>query len=409
MQSVMKVHFDGSTGARLSGSLRLPEGQPRAFVLFAHCFTCGKDLRMAARMASRMADHGLAVLRFDLTGLGESEGNFADTTFSSNLGDLRAAVDFLRREYEAPQILVGHSLGGAAMLAIASEIPESVAVATIGAPFEPAHVRKLFAQAHEQLGREGEATVDIGGRPFKIRTDFVADLERHDNAQRISQLKRALLVLHSPQDNIVGIEHASRIFAAARHPKSFVSLDGSDHLLSKAGDAEYAATTIAAWASRYLAEAATRSAPSTAAPAHEPEVRAHMGARGFAVELRAGAHRMVADEPRELGGEDSGPTPYHFLLSGLGACTAMTLRMYAQRKAWPLEGVDVVLRHGRVHAKDCEDCESTSGRVDIIEREIVLSGPLAPEQHKRLIEIANKCPVHRTLENEIKVRTTERA
>lgn len=418
MQQEERVRFVGADGSQLSGRIQLPEGEPRAFVLFAHCFTCGKDLRIAARIARRMAELGFGVMRFDFTGLGESEGDFADTNFSSNVADLKAAAGFLRDHYQAPAILVGHSLGGAAVIALAPQVPEAVAVATIGAPAEPSHVTGLLQCSLSDLECRGEAEVDIGGRNFTIKKQFLDDIAQHDDLAAIGALDRALLVMHSPQDNIVGIENAERIFKAARHPRSFVSLDGANHLLSRPADADYAGTTIAAWASRYLPQqypsnraaaaapddvATNHQQPSDLAPGH---VRAVLAEVPFAVDIEAGGHRMRADEPTSVGGQDTGPGPYDYLLSALGACTAMTLRMYATRKGLPLTGVRVQLQHHRVHARDCEDSERTTGHIDVIERHVEIAGPLDEAQRARLREIADRCPVHRTLENEIKVRTT---
>ena len=402
MRKATKVTFTGALGQQLSGNLRLPDGEPRAFALFAHCFTCGKDLRIASRMARILADHGFGVLRFDFTGLGESEGDFADTSFSSNVDDLLAAADFLRREHEAPQLLIGHSLGGAAVLAAAARIEESAAVATIAAPAEPAHVRKLVVGSEAELARRGDAQVSIGGRPFRIKQAFVDDLGKHCNRERIGALGRALLVMHAPQDLVVGVDNAQDIFMAARHPKSFISLDGADHLLSRPADADYAALTIAAWASRYL-----KSTPAEPEPvaASDDSVSVSIAERGLAADILAEGHRLRADEPTSVGGTETGPSPYGYLLGALGACTVMTLRLYADRKGWPLTGATTRLTHDRIHAKDCDDCESTDGRVDVIERELSLSGPLSDEQRARLVEIADRCPVHKTLTSEIKVRT----
>ena len=399
-----RIRFPGSsksdTEGLLVGRLHRPPS-PRAWALFAHCFTCSKDIRAATRISEALAQQGIASLRFDFTGLGESAGDFADTTFSSNLDDVVAAADYLREEHQAPSLLVGHSLGGAAVLAAAHRIPEVKAVATMGAPFDPTHVEHLFAGARPELEEKGVAEVDIGGRPFRMKRAFLEDLKKHCSAQQIGALRRALLVMHAPLDNIVGIENAGSIFAAARHPKSFVSLDGADHLLSKAADARYAAVTLAAWASRYLPETGEETKED------EPrEVEVRGGNTGLAQDIYVGPHVMRADEPLSVGGQDSGPTPYELLLAGLGACTSMTLRLYANRKGWPLQGVRVHLQHKKIHAKDCEECETKGGRLDHIDKQIVLEGDeLDDAQRQRLLEIADKCPVHRTLHSEVVIKS----
>ncbi|MBL4846785.1 MAG: bifunctional alpha/beta hydrolase/OsmC family protein [Planctomycetes bacterium] len=394
------VTFPASSGALLAGRLSLPPGTPRAWALFAHCFTCGKDIAAARRISEALAARGFGVLRFDFTGLGQSEGEFAETTFSSDVADLAAAAAFLRAEHAAPTILIGHSLGGSAVLAAAANLPEIVAVVTIGAPFEPAHVAHLIEKGAPDLREKGEGTIQLGGRPFRIKAKFLEDLEAQNQPERIAALGRALLVLHAPGDEIVGIDEARKIYQAAKHPKSFVSLDDADHLLSRPRDANYAADLIAAWAARYLPESET----------DEPEgtVRVEGGPSGFAQAVQAGPHSLRADEPRRVGGTDTGPAPYDLLLAGLGACTSMTLRMYADRKGWPLDGVQVRLKHDKIHAKDCEECETKTGRVDRIQREVTILGPdLDAAQRKRLLEIADRCPVHRTLESEIRIETRE--
>lgn len=400
-----RVTFPGAHGVELVGRLHLPAGRPAAYAVFAHCFTCGKDVHAAVRVSRALAEQGIATLRFDFTGLGESPGDFAGTTFSGNIADLVAACDWLRREREAPRLLVGHSLGGAAVIAAAPRVPEVRAVATIAAPADPAHVRHLLAPAREELEARGEAEVSIGGRPFRIRRDLLDDLARHESSEAIAALGRALLVLHAPGDRVVGIDHARRLFEAARHPKSFVSLDGADHLLSRAEDARWAAGLIAAWAVRYVGAAVDERTPEASTHGGDPREVVVRGSTGLGQEVLVGRHRLTADEPAEQGGTDTGPTPYGLLLAGLGACTSMTLRMYADRKAWPLEGVTVRLRHEKVHAADCAECETREGRIDVIDRVLELQGPLDDAQRARLVEIASKCPVHRTLESEVRVRT----
>jgi uncharacterized OsmC-like protein/pimeloyl-ACP methyl ester carboxylesterase len=395
------LRFPGAQGAALAARLELPAGMPRAFALFAHCFTCGKNLKAAHSISRALAAAGIAVLRFDFTGLGESAGDFADTTFASNVDDLVAAAEFLATAYQPPSLLIGHSLGGAAVLQAAARLPEVRAVATLGAPSEPSHVLRLVEHARPEIEARGCAMVSLAGRSFPISRAFLADLEATSMEATIHELRRPLLVLHAPRDTVVGIDNAARIFQAALHPKSFLSLDDADHLLSRAEDAVYAAELITAWAGRYL----PAPQPEAALPSQDGVVVA-IGASGYTSTVRAGRHLLLADEPLSAGGADAGPGPYDYLLAALGACTAMTLRMYADRKGWPLEGATVRLRHGRVHAADCADCVTKEGRIDQIERELELTGPLDPEQRARLVEIADRCPVHRTLHGEIHVRTT---
>jgi putative redox protein len=399
-----RFDFVNAAGERLAALLDSPVDQPRAYALFAHCFTCGKDIRAAKRIAEGLTALGIAVLRFDFTGLGSSEGEFANTTFSSNVADLIAAAAELRRKRRAPAILIGHSLGGAAVLAAAGEVPEARAVVTIAAPCDPAHVAGLVRNLGVQVGAGGDIEVTLGGRSFRVSGAFLNDVAEQKLQERIAGLRKALLVFHSPTDEIVGIENASRIFATAKHPKSFVSLAGADHLLSRRSDATYVANVIRAWAERYL------DLPDIAAEIAEDAklvvVRETRAGR-FQQEIKVGRHRLLADEPIAVGGLDSGFGPYDLVLAGLGACTSMTLRLYAERKAIPLDRVIVRLAHSRIHATDCENCETREGMLDRIERAIELAGTLTEEQRKRLIEIADKCPVHRTLTSEIDIRTVE--
>ena len=396
-----RLEFQGSTGAKLAGRLDRPIGRARATALFAHCFTCSKDLAAVSRISRALAARGVAVLRFDFTGLGHSEGEFASTDFSSNVADLVCAADVLRERGMPPDLLIGHSLGGAAVLAVAERVPEARAVATIGAPADPTHIEQMLVESREAIMRDGEAEVELAGRRFTIRREFLEDLHAQTLENHIRGLGRALLVMHAPLDATVGIDNASRIFAAAKHPKSFVSLDSADHLLTRAEDAFYAADVLAAWAGRFLPEA------DDALGAEPEEVVVREAEPGrLAQDIAAGPHSLRADEPRKLGGDDSGPSPYGLLLAALGACTSMTLRMFAKRKEWPLESVEVKLRHDKIHARDCAECETETGKIDRIEKEVVLSGPLSPEQRQRLLEIADRCPVHRTLHSEVRVETT---
>ena len=406
-----KLEFPGHTGEMLAARLDTPDETPHAYALFAHCFTCSKDIFAASRISTSLVERGFAVLRFDFTGLGMSEGEFANTNFSSNVTDLVKAADFLRENHAAPTLLIGHSLGGAAVLAAAAEIDEVRAVATIGAPAEPIHVQKQLGDKVEQIREQGQVEVDLGGRPFRIQKQFLDDLEASTIRQRVHDLGRALLVMHSPVDAIVDIDNARKLFEAARHPKSFISLDDADHLLRKRRDAEYAASVLAAWASRYLPE--VQVAADLRAQDVSPEETleegvvevAETGAGQFANQVRAGKHRLPTDEPTRMGGTDTGPSPYDYLLAALGACTSMTLRMYAQRKKLALDKVSVRLSHQRVHAPDCADCQSEEGQISEIHRVIDLKGNLSADERASLLAIADKCPVHRTLEHEIKVRS----
>ena len=397
-----RFDFVNAQGQRLAALLDMPPGEPKAYALFAHCFTCGKDVHAARRIAQALTALGIGVLRFDFTGLGSSEGEFANTTFSSNVADLLAAAGALRERRRAPAILIGHSLGGAAVLAAAADVPEARAVVTIAAPSDPAHVTGLFRDRLQDFAQQGEVEVTLEGRRFRISRAFLDDVAEQNLRQKIAQVRRALLIFHSPTDDRVGIENASRIFEAAKHPKSFVSLAGADHLLSRPSDAGYVAKVIAAWAERYLD--LPEQQPATA----DTDVVVSETRRSrLEQEINIGRHRLLADEPVSVGGLDSGPGPYDLLLAGLGACTSMTLRLYAERKSLPLDRVTVRLSHSKVHAADCETCETKEGMLDRIERAITLEGELDDEQRERLLEIADKCPVHRTLTSEIEIKTRE--
>ena len=395
--------FPNPEGQQLTALLQEPTGQARDYALFAHCFTCSKDSRAARRIAEELAAHGIAVLRFDFTGLGSSEGEFANTTFSSNVADLVAAADHLRNTRRAPALLIGHSLGGAAMLAAAARIPEARAVVTIGAPSDPSHVTNLFADRVAAIRERGEGEVELAGRVFRIRRDFLDDVAEQRLLPQVGTLGKALLILHSPIDQVVAVDNAADLFTAARHPKSFVSLDDADHLLSRQRDARYAADVIAAWAQRYLPAGDEDAEADDAGSGDVVVTETRRGA--FEQSVTVGRHRMLADEPVSVGGMDSGPSPYDLLLAALGACTAMTVRMYADRKELPLERVSVALRHSKIHAADCEQCETVQGQVDRIERTIAFEGALSAADRARLLQIADKCPVHRTLTSEVDIVT----
>jgi uncharacterized OsmC-like protein/alpha-beta hydrolase superfamily lysophospholipase len=400
-----KFDFRNAQGQTLAALLDRPDGPVRAVALFAHCFTCGKDNRAARRIAEGLTLHGIAVLRFDFTGLGASEGEFAATTFTSNIDDLVAAADHLRESLAAPSILIGHSLGGAAVLAAAHRIAEARAVVTIGAPADPAHVTGLIKGQTADIDLHGEVEVTLAGRPFKIRRSFLDDIAEQMLTARIGALHKALLIFHSPTDETVGIDNASHIFLAAKHPKSFISLAGADHLVSSKNDAAYVASVIAAWAERYL-DMAADDEPADDAALGTVVVRETRRGK-FQQEIAVGPHRLMADEPVKDGGLDSGLGPYDLLLAALGACTSMTVRLYADQKQLPLERTQVRLRHEKIYAQDCAECETKEGKIDRIERVITFTGNLSAEQRARLLEIADKCPVHHTLESEVNIQTWE--
>ena len=401
-----RFQFTGSEGQQLAAALDKPEGEIRAYALFAHCFTCGKDGLAAKRIAVALSAKGIAVLRFDFTGLGSSEGDFANSTFTSNVADLVRAADHLRHTFKAPALLIGHSLGGAAVLAAAHQIPDAKAVVTIAAPSDPAHVTGHFADSIEKIRRDGQAEVSLAGRPFTIKRKFLDDVAEHGLMAHIAGLHKALLVMHAPTDDTVGIDNATRIFVAARHPKSFVSLTGADHLLTNRRDAIYVADVIAAWAERYLDTSVSTAAADPGEVPRQVVVRETRNGK-FQQTVTVGPHRLLADEPVAAGGDDSGLGPYDFLLAALGACTSMTMRLYADRKSLPLERTTVTLKHSKIHAEDCAECETEAGMLDQIERVIGMEGALSSEQRQRLMEIADKCPVHRTLTSEVRILSRE--
>lgn len=401
MIATEKFTFAGRGGQQLDGRLERPlYGEPHAAALFAHCFTCTKQSRAATRISAALAAKGIAVLRFDFTGLGGSEGDFANAGFTANVDDLVAAAEALETAGLPPRLLVGHSLGGAAVIAAAGRIDSAAAVATIGAPFDTSHVFQHFGDAVERIERDGEADVEIAGRPFRIAKDFLEQGRNQPQAERLEAMDLPLLIMHAPDDDTVSIDDAGEIFRAARHPKSFVALDGADHLLTKPGAASYAAGIVASWAARYLP------APDTQAAALAGTVQVETAGGKFAQWVRTPTHQFIADEPVSFGGRDDGPTPYDLLLASLGTCTSMTIQMYAERKKWPLESVRIDLEHTRNHNADCVDCDKDGAQIQALDRAIELAGDLTQEQRDRLMEIADRCPVHRTLEGDLHIHTT---
>lgn len=374
---------------------------PHSYAIFAHCFTCNKNLQAVRAISKSLAGRGFAVLSFDFTGLGRSEGSFPDTNFSGNVDDIISAARFLRDEFSSPALLLGHSLGGAAVIQAARSIDTARAVATIGAPAEAGHVKKIFEEHLPGIESHGMAKVDLGGRPFLIKQQFVEDLRNHAILNTLKDLKKAILILHSPQDSIVGIENAGDLYRQAHHPKSFISLDGADHLLTNKADSNYAGEVIASWASRYLdlpEKASLESDYQTVALTGEKEA-------GYTTLLKAGTHFITADEPEDVGGNDFGPTPYQLLASSLAACTAMTLRMYANRKGWDVKEIKVHVNHTKRYSDDAAQDNRVGARIECFERLVEVEGDIDEIQRNRLIEIATKCPVHKTLEGEITITT----
>lgn len=399
-----KAIFRGARGEELAARLDLPDGPPVATALLAHCFTCQRGGTTASRISHALTEQGLAVLRFDFTGLGGADGEWANAGFAANTGDIVAAADYLRARNLPPALLLGHGIGGSAILVAAARIPEARAVATINAPSDPGRIKGLFA-GPLHVGA-GEATLELGGRSFRLRNELLQEVAHDELLAAVRSLHKALLVFHAPFDEVVGVENARTIYEAARHPKSFLALASADHLISDPADAAYVAQVLAAWARRYLHAAPPPPLPDAEQQAPDRVVVDSAPPGRLAHRVRAGRHHLRADEPLRAGGTDTGPTPYDLLLAGLGACTAMTLRLYADRKGWPLEDVHVELAHAKIHAEDCATCETQSGRVDRIERVVRLDGPLDDAQRARLLEIADRCPVHRTLASEVVVVTT---
>lgn len=403
MKSI-KVNFVNQSGIKLVGILETPTGTaPSTYAIFAHCFTCTKNIRAATVITRALARKGVATLRFDFAGLGQSEGSFEESTFSSNTEDVIAAASFLEKEYKAPQILIGHSLGGAAVLHAACDIPSVTSVATIGAPYDPEHVAHLFQCSLEQIMEKGSAEVTLAGRQFKINSSFIEDLKDREPDKIINKMDKALLVLHSPIDDTVGIENAAKIYAAAKHPKSFITLDSADHLLTKKEDANYAAQLIASWVERYIEKTTQELSPEKGI------VIAQTGAESLYTEVMANTHSIIADEPASVGGTELGPTPYDYLMTALASCTSMTLRMYADRKKITLNSVKVYVTYEKTYAQDCKDCENSKNKIDVFTREVELDGELSEEQKNRMIEIADMCPVHKTLHSNLEIRTKLRS
>lgn len=396
----LKVNFPNKEGLELTGYIDLPLNQsPHNFVLFAHCFTCNKNFRAPRNISESLTMRGYGVMRFDFTGLGESDGEFADSNFSGNVDDLLAAAEFLQQDYQAPSLLIGHSLGGAAVIFAASLLSSVKAVATIGTPSKVDHVSHLLQSGIEEIKKEGKAVINIGGRDFTIKEQFLEDLKENHLSDILEDFRKALLILHSPRDKTVSIDNAEELYLKAWHPKSFVTLDTADHLLSRQEDSLYAGQVIGSWATRYL------EIPEQSDLDSEHQVVANLGEEGFTTQIKAGDHYFVADEPVKVGGNNFGPTPYELISAALAACTSMTVQMYARRKKWEVENVETHVSYSRSHAKDCRECDSDSAKIETFNRLVSIKGELDEKQKNRLLEIADRCPVHRTLTSYATVST----
>ncbi|NBC58407.1 MAG: alpha/beta fold hydrolase [Bacteroidetes bacterium] len=397
-----KVKFKNKNEEELVGRLDLPvDKRIHSYCIFAHCFTCNKNLKAIKNISDGLTSSGFGVLRFDFTGLGQSDGAFEDTDFSHNVDDLIAASKFLEDHYEAPILIIGHSLGGTASIFAAHQLDHIKAYVTIGSPFQPEHVSKLLESKMDEIQSEGKAKVNVGGRSFTIKKDFLEDLQKNKIDEFLGDLKKPYLIFHSPQDEIVGVKNAELLYKNAHHPKSFVSLDGADHLMSNPKDSLYVGQVISSWASRYLDVFEKEKELKT-----KHQVVASLDQNDdFTTDMALGSHRMQADEPEGFGGNNLGPNPYELVSGGLAACTAMTIQMYAKRKKWPVENVEVHINHKKDHCDDCENINDKNSKIDIFERDLILKGDLDDKQRQRLLEIANKCPVHKTLHSEVEVKT----
>ncbi|MFK8026895.1 MAG: alpha/beta fold hydrolase [Gammaproteobacteria bacterium] len=395
-----KIQFENSSGISLSAELELPDISIKYFALFAHCFSCGKDISAASRISRHLASHGIAVMRLDFMGIGDSEGDFSNSNFTSNIDDLVSAANYLGEKYRSPQLLIGHSLGGTAALYAAKAIPECQAVVSIGSPAKPNHILKHFPDKVNQLTADESLSINIAGNSYEIKKQFVDDLNTHSSATEFNKLRKAILVLHSPLDEIVSIDEATHIFVEAKHPKSFITLDKADHLLSRVEDTEYVANTIAAWAARYITVAG-----DAANNVQQGEVKIGEANTKFLREVFSDDHQWLSDEPKIHGGENLGPDPYEQLLSSLGTCTSMTLRMYCNHKGWKVDNIEVKLKHSRIHSTDCGQHAKDNCKIELIEKVITIEGELDEKQRDRLIEVADRCPVHKTLLSHLEINS----
>lgn len=398
-----KLEIQNNKGYKLQAYLELPANQkPSYYAIFAHCFTCTSTLNAVKNISRALTNHGFAVVRFDFTGLGKSEGEFADSHFSANVSDLLAVNTYLEENYKAPSLLVGHSLGGAAVITGASKLENIKAVATIGAPATVNHVTKLFSHGLDDVQQKGDVTVNIGGRPFKINQEFVDDFSKTNLPEITKNLRKPLLIMHAPFDAIVGIENAEKLYQNAHHPKSFISLDGADHLLSNSRDSMYVGNMIGNWVERFF-----DSQENTMLDTEGEQLVAHLNLRedNFTTSIQTKKHAFIADEPDSVGGDDFGPSPYDYLSAGLAACTVMTLKLYAERKKWDLQEVYAYITYSKKHSDDLMLNMDKPKRMDHLKKRLKFVGNLNEDQKNRLQEIASKCPVHKTLQSEVIIET----
>lgn len=402
-----RITFTNPSGQMLSARLDLPEGGCRFYALYVHCFTCSKDLLPASRICRFLAAQGIGVLRFDMTGLGASEGDFAETNFETNIGDILSAVEAMTRASKEPSLLIGHSLGGTAAIVASGHIPSLKAVVSINAPSHPRHVKKRFLDQEDKIVKEGSAEVMVEGRPFVIKKHFLEALEETDMQTILQNLTVPLLVMQAPDDSIVHQQNGFDLFAAAKNPKSFCALPGADHLLTDLKSSEYVASMIKAWSAPYIAETHGTLSSSPI----ESVVVAENKKGKFTQDVTWGEHIFRADEPVEIaGGLGTGPSPYDFLTAALGACTSMTLRMYADLKKIPVEHISVRVQHHKEDRPEEKEILTTlplkkPDQMDVFSREISIEGPVTAEQKASLLTIAEKCPVHKTLSRRSEIVT----
>ncbi len=393
--NTLQLKIENRKGLKLRAYLELPANQkPNHFAIFAHCFSCNSNFSAVRNISRSLSNHGFGVLRFDFTGLGRSEGEFAESHFSANVEDLLDVSNYLEKHYKAPSLLVGHSLGGAAVIVAGSKLNSIKAIATIGAPATVGHVTHLFSHAIEEVAQKGEVEVKIGGRPFKINEEFVANFSKTNLPKITKELRKPILVMHAPFDKVVGIDNAHEIYHNAMHPKSFISLDDADHLLTKPTDSIYVGNMIGTWVDKYFPPEDNK---MIATEGEQLVGHLNILEDNFTTSIQTKKHSFIADEPASIGGDDFGPSPYDYLSASLAACTVMTLKMYAQRKQWDLQEVFVYITYSKKHSDELDINIETTKQIDHLNKKLKFIGNLDEKQKQRLKEIASKCPVHKTL------------